>query len=703
MISSGSASFLNSRQARRGFEEYNSLSLKFLAIACLLATDIPIALAQYDGCSVCGKDSQVGKPDAIFAFPQQPAVSCQILEDAGKAGLIPSDQCSYLPELIVSDCGCQKTNPNSETSSPSSRPTFDPTAKPTMPPSPEPTEEPTSPPTDAPTTMRPSLTPLVETEAPSIYPTSLPSSYPTSTPTPEPSETPTFVPTSRDSAEPSVTPTIATSAAPSSGPTLLSSQTPSHQPTALPSNAPTSLPSQTPTSTLLPSSSPSSTPTISPTVSPSNNPTAVPSFSPTNVPSGTPTQNPTFPLQSTLIELAMFFEGIDEEIPRGDQFSYDDITGNHILKEFESIADDYSFDDLYVRTDFVKQTLIIPVLEDAPTEAPIQSRTLQEQPVLKVVSETVVKFRSPDVNPNVRIMIAGAFNEKEERSLYLGELKALPGGAFANVINLKVEVDGEEVPEQIVAQPEQSDSPVINIAPIIGGVAGGIAVVIGAFLIFRRRGCRCRRRWAKGDVTFATTKEGRSGERINTDILVEPQDEISTLGDPMYTAGGMMMVPGLEKDETVANSHISGDYEYSRNYQARQRVDTLQSSLGESKQDSDISSFAAFGKDDVFDDDDISFEQQFSAMEYRFEVVAPAGKLGMVIDTPSGGMPVVHAIKDTSILADKVMVGDRLISVDDEDTTGFTAMQVSKLISQKAHQKTRTLMFSRLTVRKDRA
>lgn len=692
MISSGSASYLNSRQARQGFEEYNSLSLKFVAIACLLASDIPTALAQSDGCSVCGENSQVGKPDAIFAFPQQPAVSCHVLEDAGRAGLIPTPQCSYLPQLIVDDCGCQKTNP---TISPSSRPTFDPTAKPTMPPSPEPTEEPTSPPTDASTTMRPSLTPLVETEEPSIFPTSLPSSYPTSTPT--------FVPTSRDSAEPSITPTIAASAVPSSGPTLLSSQTPSHQPTALPSNAPTSLPSQTPTSTLLPSSSPSSTPTISPTASPSDHPTAMPSFSPTNAPSGTPTQKPTFPLQSTLIELVMFFEGIDEEIPRGDQFSYDDITGNHILKELESIADDYSFDDLYVRTDFVKQTLIIPVLEDAPTEAPIQSRALQEQPVLKVVSETVVKFRSPDVNPNVRIMIAGAFNEKEERSLYLAELKALPGGAFASVINLKVEVDGEEVPEQIVAQPQPGDSPGINIAPIIGGVAGGIAVVIGAFLIFRRGGCRCRRRWAKGDVTFATTKEARSGERINTDVLVEPQDEISTLGDPMYTAGGMMMVPGLEKDETVANSHISGDYEYSRNYQARQRADTLQSSLGESKQDSDISSFAAFGKDAVFDDDDISFEQQFSAMEHRFEVVAPAGKLGMVIDTPSGGMPVVHAIKDTSILADKVMVGDRLISVDDEDTTGFTAMQVSKLISQKAHQKTRTLMFSRLTVRKDRA
>merc|ERR1712003_498689 len=187
---------------------------------------------------------------------------------------------------------------------------------------------------------------------------------------------------------------------------------------------------------------------------------------------------------------------------------------------------------------------------------------------------------------------------------------------------------------------------------------------------------------------MGTTKETRPGERINTDILVEPQDEVSTLGDPLYGKG--MLIPGLEKDETVTPSTISGDYEYSRNYRAsagmagRERADTLQGSLGSSLKDSagDLSSFNKM-EGSIFSDD-ASFERQFTEIEERFEVVAPRG-----------GMPVVHAIKDTSILADRVMVGDRLISVDDIDTTGFTAMQVSRLISQKGHQETRTLMFSR--------
>jgi hypothetical protein len=68
-------------------------------------------------------------------------------------------------------------------------------------------------------------------------------------------------------------------------------------------------------------------------------------------------------------------------------------------------------------------------------------------------------------------------------------------------------------------------------------------------------------------------------------------------------------------------------------------------------------SMSKFGRvgDNLFADDG-SFEQQFVDPEERFDVVAPAGKLGMVIDTPNGGVPVVHAIKETSVLADQVRV-----------------------------------------------
>lgn len=67
------------------------------------------------------------------------------------------------------------------------------------------------------------------------------------------------------------------------------------------------------------------------------------------------------------------------------------------------------------------------------------------------------------------------------------------------------------------------------------------------------------------------------------------------------------------------------------------------------------------------------------------EIHAPPGKLGMSIDTPADGDPVVHAIKECSIIADKLKVGDRIIAVDDEIVRDYTALQISKLLSRKAN------------------
>ena len=54
-------------------------------------------------------------------------------------------------------------------------------------------------------------------------------------------------------------------------------------------------------------------------------------------------------------------------------------------------------------------------------------------------------------------------------------------------------------------------------------------------------------------------------------------------------------------------------------------------------------------------------------------------------DTPQfEGPPVVHAVKDSSVIADLIQVGDKLVAVDDEDVTNMTAIKVSKLISRKS-------------------
>jgi C-terminal processing protease CtpA/Prc len=97
--------------------------------------------------------------------------------------------------------------------------------------------------------------------------------------------------------------------------------------------------------------------------------------------------------------------------------------------------------------------------------------------------------------------------------------------------------------------------------------------------------------------------------------------------------------------------------------------------------------------------DDGSFDAGgASVREELIDIYAPAGKLGVVIDTPDDGAPVVHAIKDSSVIAEKLQVGDKLVAVDDEDVRTMTAIKVSKLISRKSGNPTRKLSIIRTTV-----
>jgi len=87
-----------------------------------------------------------------------------------------------------------------------------------------------------------------------------------------------------------------------------------------------------------------------------------------------------------------------------------------------------------------------------------------------------------------------------------------------------------------------------------------------------------------------------------------------------------------------------------------------------------------------------------AAKDVALAVWAPPGKLGVVFDTPNDGSPVVHAIKDSSPIADKLQVGDKLIAVDDENVETMTAINVSKLISHKSANLTRKLSIMRPVV-----
>lgn len=140
------------------------------------------------------------------------------------------------------------------------------------------------------------------------------------------------------------------------------------------------------------------------------------------------------------------------------------------------------------------------------------------------------------------------------------------------------------------------------------------------------------------------------------------------------------------------------DYDYSKAYGGAGDTSVVSSvggTLGDATRQTagDVAAAGAAGRIAL----GASYDDNRMPREQVIVVEAPAGKLGVVIDTPDDGAPVVHAVKDTSVIADKIRVGDKLIKVDDEDVRSMTAIKVSKLISKKSANPVRRLTIVRMS------
>jgi hypothetical protein len=673
----------------------NSLNRQTMIIGLIFYV-ITVVNAQ-SKCSICGEGFNVGNPDAIFSYGDQPEVSCGLLEAAGNSQQISDGACKVLPELTFKICECQKSPTASQnTDAPAIAATDSPVAPPT------------ESPVDAPVSV-----PVADTESPT--------SFPIIPDTPMPSESLTLSPT-RTKTEAPVTPSPITSAPVTSAPTSFPSNFPSQRPTVFPSNfpLPTTFPSANPTG-LLPStspmpskSSPSSTPSVAPVIStdapvmptvspivpskspirPNETPVKRTSFplettaSPTQDDANTPsTEAPSLSIQSYLIEMVMYLHGATEELTGTAEITFQTETARHIRFQF---LDD--LDDLEVGSNIKNQKVF-----NTLRERRLQDRT---STTLRIVFDTAISFRSPIQNLDVVALIRAAFDNTDDRNQYLARLKAVGGQPFSSIQFIEIEING--VPQPIT-DPESQGGAGVALPVIIGSTVGGSAfLAILIFIFLKQR----KKKTHDDNLTFTSSKKDPMHEHVNTNILVQPQDDISTLGDPMprifvpqhqddvSTLGEPLVDAALDRDETVAGSTVTGDYDYFKAYANKGDLSSQDSLLQKD------ASASTLGKMEENDNDGLSVEESPYVEEYRYEVRAPAGKLGMVIDTPSGGAPVVHAIKDTSSMKDMgVIVGDRLVAVDGIDTTGLTAMQVSKLISQKASNPERVLAFVRVKTR----
>lgn len=73
-----------------------------------------------------------------------------------------------------------------------------------------------------------------------------------------------------------------------------------------------------------------------------------------------------------------------------------------------------------------------------------------------------------------------------------------------------------------------------------------------------------------------------------------------------------------------------------------------------------------------------------------YDVFAPAGPIGIVVDTSKLG-PAVHSLKSTSPMLGLINPGDLIIALDDEDTRNMTAASLTRLMAKKSRQRERKI------------
>lgn len=350
-------------------------------------------------------------------------------------------------------------------------------------------------------------------------------------------------------------------------------------------------------------------------------------------------------------------------------------------------------------------------------------RNLQVKSPLLILFDVLIEFKSARFfsQEETENDIGKAFNSIQKQTNYITRLQELGDRVFATINRVSVKVNGIPVPIAVVDSgtndpipPEKSGVTLSRTNIII------IAVVTATTVLICFATICWYVRYVNKEKSASTSEPG---QHMTTMIQVpNGEEDISTLGDPMCIPGAMFGAKVDKSEATGSVSHMSSaGYDYDMmayggtgdtqsistagGTKSAKATNSIRSGMesgasGSARQNSAASSNVSemgLVRDPSLSlfSDDASFERQYDEQEEIIEIVAPPGKLGVVIDTPNGGSPIVHAIKDTSILADKIRVGDTLISVDDEDTREMSAIKVSRLISTRSQNPSRVLVFLR--------
>jgi len=328
-----------------------------------------------------------------------------------------------------------------------------------------------------------------------------------------------------------------------------------------------------------------------------------------------------------------------------------------------------------------------------------------------ITYDQTMRYATKDAanTPSPSELVVIPYNNRTTNNLLSSQLIANVAG-FQNMgtpISIPVVNGGSTTPAPSPTPSSGSKSGPLSLGAIIGIAVGGAAVLILVVVIlFTTMGRGKGGNGTSGSGTAGASAYPSSGAAqppSQFQLSAGIPEDISTIDDTIqkaHTDTGSLAEYG---DQSVATV----DYDYSKAYGgggAESVVSSAGGTMGENTRHTagdvagtSLAARAALGAS--FDSEAGGYREAETSnvKEEVIEIIAPAGKLGVVIDTPDDGAPVVHAVKDSSVIADQIHVGDKLIAVDDEDVRSMTAIKVSKLISKKSANPARKLTIVRTT------
>lgn len=332
-----------------------------------------------------------------------------------------------------------------------------------------------------------------------------------------------------------------------------------------------------------------------------------------------------------------------------------------------------------------------------------------------IVFDALFQIQSVVDVHDVNRYIIGAFNTLEKKESYLMALQA-SDDAFSNADDVVV-APATSV-SRVVQNPNNANDNNLGIGLTVGIVLAVLAIfcLVAAIVYSKRRKAYLKKkRKSRQEESKSSTSEHQESPtakayRGDDDSLYNiPVDTPSTCEESLYTSPSkgtldyQFTCPRSSKQAASTVFTSDSDFaEYIASFKHKDPEPVLDDSESEFTAGSQTYDYSAAYKNmqgsiadsqsqmtgHVTQDDD-------DTIVAEYVVNAPSGNLGIILESSDDGVPVVQSVKESSPLADKVNIGDRLLSVDGRDVSMVLVTTVSRIIASKKNNPTRQFVFAR--------